>query len=244
MYVKVPTLNELENSKKDVDGLYNLAVQYQNNPNWVFKERWSTKAIDERIQTLFCVPGDPFGYSIAISDYAPYQLARESGDYELFIDGMSKDDLFFQKEICRMLGKDYSPQMHFGESAEEIRSNAINHVEECFKRYAALPQTKFNVVKCEEMLIELRMILETKKQYISDGPYQKKHKVDTETKQYNNMISDTNSMAKFCGPPYYVSKAVNVRGNQEAWRYRINLNNEANLNSTQEGAEDITEDKT
>ena len=131
MYVKVPTLNELENSKKDVDGLYNLAVQYQNNPNWVFKERWSTKAIDERIQTLFCVPGDPFGYSIAISDYAPYQLARESGDYELFIDGMSKDDLFFQKEICRMLGKDYSPQMHFGESAEEIRSNAINHVEEC-----------------------------------------------------------------------------------------------------------------
>lgn len=226
LYVRIPEVSELETYKRKVDYQYDITEEYLRDPLGFFRSKWNSKKIDDTILSLFGVSHDLRGEPLLMSDYAPYQLARESGDYEGFIDNMTENEQFFQEEVCQWFGKVYSPEMLFGAQKEEMKEKVIQKICECVETYKRnLP---FDVLKCEELWKNLKEIIWPNKRLFYDNGNKSistKYNPINEENKYNRLVGDINRMLKFCKLPYEVSKVNGKHGAPSEWTYRIDETN-------------------
>jgi len=204
LYVLVPEKADLEDYKRNANHLFDLTQQYMRDSHRFFRDKWNRGNIDEKTQKLFGIPTDLYGISFAMSDYAPYQLARESGDYEYFIDRFDREDSF-QIEICQWLHKEYTHEMDFGETKEEMKCRVKKEVMECFNDYQK--QVPLDVDKLEEFWCKLVDIIQPIK---NEKELQIRYSLQNDTSKaepnHNYLNADVNRILKFCYIPWESKK--------------------------------------
>lgn len=135
LYVLVPDVEELNKRKGLTKNNLDLAHQFHNDPHRFFRDHWESGNIDEEFQKLFGVPSYWSRNPIDMSLYAPYQLSIEEGFYETAIDNILKGNHLFEKSICAWFDLDYSPDMKFDDSLEDVIDRTTPKVRSCFEKY-------------------------------------------------------------------------------------------------------------
>lgn len=138
LYVLVPDVEELNKRKGLTKNNLDLAHQFHNDPHRFFRDHWKSGNIDEEFQKLFGVPSHLSRNSIEISLYAPYQLSIEEAFYETAIDNLIKGNHLFEQSICAWFDLDYSPDMKFDDSLEDVIDRTTPKVRSCFEKYLGM----------------------------------------------------------------------------------------------------------
>lgn len=138
LYVLVPDVKELQKRKGLIKNSLDLARQFHTDPHRFFCDHWESGNIDEEFQKLFGVPSYWSRNPIDMSLYAPYQLSIEEGFYETAIDNILKGNHLFEKSICAWFDLDYSPDMKFDDSLEDVIVRTTLKVRSCFEKYLGM----------------------------------------------------------------------------------------------------------
>ena len=82
---------------------------------------WSNQVEDLAIEAVRAEAENMAHFTM--SDYAPYQLSKQIGNYERLIDQIVKEETKgFQNEICRWFGLEYDESMDFAKTQREERA--------------------------------------------------------------------------------------------------------------------------
>lgn len=221
LFIKVPTSDELSKRLKDIEKLIGYVQRLENEGERFVNEKWDNDYFDDRIRGLWGLVATETGNEKCVSEYAYTKLAYEGGNYARFLELSKKGNHSMEKAICEWFDVEFSEEMIFAESKEDVQERILKEVRELLDRFVA--KSPFNVKECEELCMGLREQWNNNKDFFSSKSPDVRHKPGKVGKNgklvYERLVKDINNVLKALGLPYSVEQTYRENDDQSAWRY-------------------------
>ena len=160
LYIKVPTVSEIEDHVNFLGNRFSSTQSFVENPTRFIKEKWELEELPNSTRKLFGPQQGKFGKTFGMSEYAPYQLTIEEGQYKDFLNSYDEYDEFtVEKKICEeWFSQIFSEEMYLGETRSQQRERIAKEVFTCAVQF--MKRSPFPVSVCEDLWSTLKGAIE------------------------------------------------------------------------------------